>query len=72
MAQAQVSYTGSRPLVIRYPVTGGLESLRLFSDVRERLIVDCFTNNGHAALYKMIQAQVSHKMSGGSESPMFP
>ena len=48
MTQAQVSYTDSCPLVL----TGSLESLRLSSDVRERLIVECFTNNnGHAALY---------------------
>ena len=39
------------PLVLGYPVTGGLESLRLSSDVkRERLIVECFNNNGHAAV----------------------
>ena len=31
----------SCPLVLGYPVTGGLESLRLSSDVRERLIVKC-------------------------------
>ena len=62
MTQAQVSYTDSCPLVLRHPVTGSLESLRLSSDV---MIVECFTKNGHAA-------QDSHKMSGGSESPMFP
>ena len=28
-----VSYTDSCPLVLRYPVTGSLESLRLSSDV---------------------------------------
>ena len=59
MTQAQVSYTDSCPLVLRYPVIGGLESLRFC----ERKI-----DNGNAAL----QAQVSHMMSGGSESPMFP
>ena len=26
------------------PVTGSLKSVRLSSDVRERLIVECFTN----------------------------
>ena len=50
MTQAQVSYTDSCPLVLRYPVTGSLESVRLFSDVRERLIVECFTNNGVAGV----------------------
>ena len=43
MIQAQVSYTDSCPLVLRYPVTGSLESLSLSSDV---MIVECFTNNG--------------------------
>ena len=47
MTQAQVSYTDSCPLVLRYPVTGSLE---LSSDVRERLIVECFTNNGVAGV----------------------
>ena len=47
MTQAQVSYTDSCPLVLRHPVTGSLESLRLSSDV---MIVECFTKNGHAAL----------------------
>ena len=47
MTQAQVSYTD---LVLRYPVTGSLESVRLSSDVRERLIVECFTNNGVAGM----------------------
>ena len=46
MTQAQVSYTDSCPLVLRHPVTGSLESLRLSSDV---MIVECFTKNGHAA-----------------------
>ena len=41
MTQAQVSYTDSCPLVLRYPVSGSLESVRLSSDVRERLIVEC-------------------------------
>ena len=50
MTQAQVSYTDSCPLVLRYPVTGSLESVRLPSDVRERLIVECFTNNGVAGV----------------------
>ena len=50
MTQAQVSYTDSCPLVLRYPVTGSLESVRLSSDVRERLIVECFTNNGVAGM----------------------
>ena len=50
MTQAQVSYTDSCPLVLRYPVTGSLESVRLSSDVRERLIVECFTNNGVAGV----------------------
>ena len=31
-------------------VSGSLESVRLSSDVRERLILECFTNNGHAAV----------------------
>ena len=34
---------------VGYPVTGGLEYLRLSSDVRERLIVECFNCNEHAA-----------------------
>ena len=50
MTQAQVSYTDSCPLVLRYPVSGSLESVRLSSDVRERLIVECFTNNGVAGV----------------------
>ena len=33
------------------PVTGGLESLRLSSDVRQKdLIVESFNNNEHAAV----------------------
>ena len=47
MTQAQLSYTDSCPLVLRYPVSG---SLGLSSDVRERLIVECFTNNGVAGV----------------------
>ena len=43
MTQAQVSYTDSCPLVLRYPVTG-------IRSVRERLIVECFTNNGVAGV----------------------
>ena len=50
MTQVQVSYTDSCPLVLRYPVTGSLESVRLSSDVREKLIVKCFTNNGVAGV----------------------
>ena len=38
MAQAQVSYTDSCPLVLRYPVSGSLESVRLSSDACERKI----------------------------------
>ena len=38
MTQAQVSYSDSCPLVLRYPVSGSLESVRLSSDVRERKI----------------------------------
>ena len=68
MTQAQVSYTDSCPLVLRHPVTGSLESLRLSSDV---MIMECLTKNGHAAGVNDT-AQDSHKMSGGSESPMFP
>ena len=33
------------------------------------MIVEYFNYNEHA---DMIQAQVSYKISGGSESPMFP
>ena len=47
MTQAQVSYTDSCPLVLRYPVSGSLESVRLSSDVRERLIVECCTNKAN-------------------------
>ena len=69
MTQAQVSYTDSCPLVLKYPVTGSLESLRLdlSSDV---MIVECFTNNEHAALY--ISVNDTSTLSSGSESPMFP
>ena len=49
MTQAQVSYTDSCPLVLRYPVAGSLESVRVSSDVRDRLIVE-FTNNGVAGV----------------------
>ena len=56
------------------PVTGGLGPLRLSSDAckraRERLIVECFNNNGHAAVNDTSTSLI--QMSGGSESPMFP
>ena len=42
-----MTHTDTCPLVLRHPVTGSLESLRLSSDV---MIVECFTKNGHAAL----------------------
>ena len=48
MTQAQVSYTDSCPLVLMQ--VPSLESVRLSSDVRERLIVECFTNNGVAGV----------------------
>ena len=51
------------------PVTGGLEYLRLSSDVRERLIVmECFNCNERIIVWMIhrIQAQVSYKMSGVS------
>ena len=62
MTQAQVSYTETSWLLSlgpRVPRTGGLESLRLF---RWSWSVSIIMN----------MQQVSYKISGGSESPMFP
>ena len=58
------------PLVLGYTVTGGVESESeaIFRCKRERLIVECFNNNGHAAVKLIVQWTLDYPDPFGQSS----